>query len=77
MLHTSASLPIRVDLCGVETENLLGDANDSGECLVDFESCYVLNSQVSFLESDGKGNGRCDGEVDRLDTGIRECCHHA
>lgn len=63
-------LPVRVDLCRVEAEDLLGDTNDSRESFVDFKSCDVLDGQVSLFKSDRESDGGCNGEIDRLDTGI-------
>lgn len=63
-------LPIDVDLCGVELANLLGDADNDGESLVEFKEGDIVNSEVSLPESLRKGDGRCFREVDGVYTSI-------
>jgi hypothetical protein len=61
---------VDVDLGGVELVDLLGDADDDGEGLVDLEEGDVGNGEVGLFESLGQSDGGCLGEVDGLNTGI-------
>ena len=64
---------VDVDLCGVEPVDLLGDADDDGEGLVDLEKGDVGNGEVGLCEGLGERDGGCLREVDWLNTSIGPC----
>ena len=66
-------VPIRVDLCGVNTENLLCNPDDHRERFVDLKVCDVIKLEASPLECSRNGVGGSLGEVDRVDTSIGIC----
>lgn len=62
--------PVDIDLGGVNAENLFSDPHDNREGFVNFKESDVVNGEVGLLEGFWQSNGRCDGEVDRLNTSI-------
>lgn len=69
-LSDAEHAPVHVDFCGVDAEDLFGDADDDGEGLVDFEERDVVDREVGLFEGFGEGDGGGDGEVDGLYTGV-------
>jgi len=63
-------LPVDVDLRGIDVANLLSNANDNRERLVELEKGDVIGSDISLLESDGEGNSGCLGEINGINTSI-------
>ena len=64
------SAAVDVDLGSWDVENLLGDVNDNGECLINLEQGDIVDGQASFLQSLGDGDSRGGGEVDGIDASI-------
>ncbi len=67
------SAPINVNLRGVNSQNLLDDADNDGEGLVDLPQSNVLWLQAGLFQSDGNRDGGCLREVLRLHTTISIC----
>lgn len=67
-------VPIDVDLCRIDLENLLDYPNDNGESLVDFPESYVVHRKPSLLQGKRHSNSGCLREVDGINTGVRVGC---
>ena len=66
-------VPIDVDLCRIDLENLLDYPNDNGESLVDFEKRDIINCKICSLKSLGKSDSGRNWEVNWCQTGIGIC----
>lgn len=71
---TQNNSPIHIDLGRVNVANLLGDADDDGERLVQLELSDVVNSEVGLLKSKGHSLSGSLREVNGVDTGISPSC---
>lgn len=70
MNQTFKDVPMGVDLRWVNAELLLSDPDDSRECLVDFKLRNIVNLETCAFKSKRKGESRCLGEVDGINTRI-------
>lgn len=68
------ALPVSVDLCGVQAQDLLDGTDDSAESLVDFEKGDVFNLKAGLLDGGRQRDTRGQREVDRWECGISESC---
>lgn len=59
-----------VDLCVVDTENLLGGNTNNGECLVEFPEINVVLLETCSLECLGDGKCWCGREVHWVTSGV-------
>ena len=71
--HLSKSLPVDVDLRGINAENLLNNPDDNREGFVDLEKGDIVELETSLLDGDGEGNSGGRGEIDGFDTSIGVC----
>jgi hypothetical protein len=68
------NIPVHVNLGGIKVQGLFSDTDNHRESFIDLEQGDVLRGEVGFLESLGKGDCWCFGEVDRIDTSISPGC---
>jgi len=69
-MRKTNDLPIDVDLGGIDAANLLSNANNNRERLVELEEGDVISSDVGLLQSDGEGNSGGLREVNGINTSI-------
>jgi hypothetical protein len=72
-MQKSRNLPVHVNFCGIDLEELFSDTDDNRESFVELKPCDIINGQVCSLQCYWESDGRSHGEVDGLDTGIGIC----